>query len=310
MTKISSEDPHVVNRSGTSLPVKRAQEQLSNEVGPSQVVSDKGQLDDDGGPPPAKRKHSSNSRTATADEVLDSSLPLKRTPARPRPRRQAPNAQKEVFEDGSKTPKTTPKDEPIPRSSRNRPAVTPTAASARSSRRTGPAPPPVFGDSIPISPGPISEERSASSHETTIRLEPSSRSAETIVKKPDLIAESAAKTTLAKLKTQTSNQSSNDPDSFVSIYGGGDSGGGDDGSSGHRSYWLMKAEPESRFEKGVDVKFSIDDLENAKEPEPWDGELWRKRKKKKNFFLAHFSFSILKSLSRFGGLFFDQDIYP
>ncbi|KKK21550.1 hypothetical protein AOCH_003225 [Aspergillus ochraceoroseus] len=38
-----------------------------------------------------------------------------------------------------------------------------------------------------------------------------------------------------------------------------------------RSYWLMKAEPESRLEKGVDVKFSIDDLRAAKEPEPWDG---------------------------------------
>lgn len=38
-----------------------------------------------------------------------------------------------------------------------------------------------------------------------------------------------------------------------------------------RSYWLMKAEPESRIEKGVDVKFSIDDLAAAEEPEPWDG---------------------------------------
>ncbi|KAL4867363.1 hypothetical protein BDV12DRAFT_171529 [Aspergillus spectabilis] len=38
-----------------------------------------------------------------------------------------------------------------------------------------------------------------------------------------------------------------------------------------RSYWLMKAEPESRMEKGKDVKFSIDDLRSAKEPEPWDG---------------------------------------
>lgn len=36
-------------------------------------------------------------------------------------------------------------------------------------------------------------------------------------------------------------------------------------------YWLMKAEPESRMEKGHDVKFSIDDLEAKSEPEGWDG---------------------------------------
>ncbi|KIW07259.1 uncharacterized protein PV09_02114 [Verruconis gallopava] len=37
------------------------------------------------------------------------------------------------------------------------------------------------------------------------------------------------------------------------------------------SYWLMKAEPESRLENGVDVKFSIDDLKAVTEPEPWTG---------------------------------------
>ena len=37
------------------------------------------------------------------------------------------------------------------------------------------------------------------------------------------------------------------------------------------SYWLMKAEPESRIEKGKDVKFSIDDLQAATTPEGWDG---------------------------------------
>lgn len=37
-------------------------------------------------------------------------------------------------------------------------------------------------------------------------------------------------------------------------------------------YWLMKAEPESRFENGVDVRFSIDDLRAREVPEPWDGE--------------------------------------
>lgn len=36
-------------------------------------------------------------------------------------------------------------------------------------------------------------------------------------------------------------------------------------------YYLCKAEPESRIEKGKDVKFSIDDLRAAAEPEGWDG---------------------------------------
>ncbi|KAK6088062.1 hypothetical protein SCUP234_01128 [Seiridium cupressi] len=42
-------------------------------------------------------------------------------------------------------------------------------------------------------------------------------------------------------------------------------------SNSEKSYWLLKAEPESRFENGVDVKFSIDDLASKTEPEPWDG---------------------------------------
>ncbi|KAL8648908.1 MAG: hypothetical protein Q9210_004718 [Variospora velana] len=45
----------------------------------------------------------------------------------------------------------------------------------------------------------------------------------------------------------------------------------EDDDSNEPSYWLMKAEPNSRFEKGKDVKFSIDDLRNATEPEAWDG---------------------------------------
>ena len=39
-------------------------------------------------------------------------------------------------------------------------------------------------------------------------------------------------------------------------------------------YWLMKAEPETRIENGVDVKFSIDDLKAKTEPEGWDGMLF------------------------------------
>jgi hypothetical protein len=34
----------------------------------------------------------------------------------------------------------------------------------------------------------------------------------------------------------------------------------DDTMEEDRQYWLMKAEPETRLEGGVDVKFSIDDL--------------------------------------------------
>ncbi|KAI0486969.1 PUA-like domain-containing protein [Xylaria cf. heliscus] len=47
--------------------------------------------------------------------------------------------------------------------------------------------------------------------------------------------------------------------------------GGDTAHSSDRWYWLMKAEPESRFENGIDVKFSIDDLASRTDPEPWDG---------------------------------------
>ena len=36
-------------------------------------------------------------------------------------------------------------------------------------------------------------------------------------------------------------------------------------------YWLMKAEPTTRLENGVDVSFSIDDLASREKPEPWDG---------------------------------------
>ncbi|XP_031201250.1 thymocyte nuclear protein 1 isoform X4 [Mastomys coucha] len=38
------------------------------------------------------------------------------------------------------------------------------------------------------------------------------------------------------------------------------------------NYWLMKSEPESRLEKGIDVKFSIEDLKaQPKQTACWDG---------------------------------------
>jgi hypothetical protein len=34
----------------------------------------------------------------------------------------------------------------------------------------------------------------------------------------------------------------------------------------------MKAEPETRYENGIDVRFSIDDLRAKTKPEGWDGK--------------------------------------
>ena len=47
--------------------------------------------------------------------------------------------------------------------------------------------------------------------------------------------------------------------------------GSDD--SRETSYWLMKSEPESRIEKGHDVKFSVEDLEASNGPVAWDGKI-------------------------------------
>jgi predicted RNA-binding protein with PUA-like domain len=43
-------------------------------------------------------------------------------------------------------------------------------------------------------------------------------------------------------------------------------------SESERQYWLLKSEPESRFENGRDMKFSIDDLRKCKDQtSSWDG---------------------------------------
>jgi len=47
----------------------------------------------------------------------------------------------------------------------------------------------------------------------------------------------------------------------------------DEQDAGDLQYWLMKAEPNTRIEKGVDVAYPIDKLAQATEPEPWDGKL-------------------------------------
>lgn len=52
-----------------------------------------------------------------------------------------------------------------------------------------------------------------------------------------------------------------------------------DEDHGDRQYWLMKAEPNDRYENGVNVKFSIDDLAAAEVPEPWDGKNFTSNKR-------------------------------
>ncbi|PSN73819.1 DUF55-domain-containing protein, partial [Corynespora cassiicola Philippines] len=43
-------------------------------------------------------------------------------------------------------------------------------------------------------------------------------------------------------------------------------------ADGHQEvFWLLKAEPLPRYENGVNVAFSIDDLRKCTEPEPWSG---------------------------------------
>lgn len=44
-----------------------------------------------------------------------------------------------------------------------------------------------------------------------------------------------------------------------------------DAEGNQEVYWLLKAEPLPRYENGVNVAFSIDDLQACKEPEPWSG---------------------------------------
>jgi predicted RNA-binding protein with PUA-like domain len=44
-----------------------------------------------------------------------------------------------------------------------------------------------------------------------------------------------------------------------------------DSNGDQEVFWLLKAEPLPRYENGVNVAFSIDDLKACTEPEPWSG---------------------------------------
>ena len=74
------------------------------------------------------------------------------------------------------------------------------------------------------------------------------------------------------MRSQHANTSAQKPSKATPKVTAGPAGASSGAQIQGHQYWLMKAEPESRLEKGHDVKFSIDDLAAKTEPEPWDGE--------------------------------------
>ncbi|KAI1407983.1 DUF55-domain-containing protein [Hypoxylon sp. FL1857] len=111
-----------------------------------------------------------------------------------------------------------------------------------------------------IAPDSVAEAGKAKSAESNTRQASKSegqRASKGVDSKPSL--ESSKPKTKTKAKTAAQPSTASKPDTVETA------------ASSEKSYWLMKAEPESRFENGVDVKFSIDDLASRTEPEPWDG---------------------------------------
>ncbi|RKU43082.1 hypothetical protein DL546_002324 [Coniochaeta pulveracea] len=98
-------------------------------------------------------------------------------------------------------------------------------------------------------------------------VEPTKKTPKKTSKKPDTIihkpnkAAKPTKVTGSKPKQQKEGTNAAKPTAAATS--------ADDGEE--KNYWLMKAEPETRLEKGIDVRFSIDDLAAKTEPEPWDG---------------------------------------
>ncbi|KAI1878394.1 uncharacterized protein JN550_000576 [Neoarthrinium moseri] len=83
--------------------------------------------------------------------------------------------------------------------------------------------------------------------------------------KSKVTAPKAKATAKAKKETTSTDKPAEKPSASAKP----DTNGGD--ASSGKSYWLLKAEPETRLENGVDVRFSIDDLAAKTQPEPWDG---------------------------------------
>ncbi|KAI9797678.1 MAG: hypothetical protein M1833_005339 [Piccolia ochrophora] len=126
-----------------------------------------------------------------------------------------------------------------------------TAAASRSKRHSSPDE--SNKDSTP-DPSPIKRGRGRPKSTSTAAAPPS--------KSKGTASKSAKKTFSPKVVIRTKAKVDEDEDAKNAT-----SSEGEDAEQ----YWLMKAEPEMRIEDGVQVSYSIDELQNAKAPEPWDG---------------------------------------
>ena len=250
--------------------------------------------------PPAKRGRVA--KTKAADEVIPSPVPPVQTPKRGRPKKTQPV---------EAVPLPPPADEAVvepPSSSAKSKKVKPNTSVTRTSKRLSNG----ASSVAEVASGPRTRRANAavggangvvnedtSSKAVPVKQVKSKRGAKpkAATKKPadtaaEVIPDSSistpkkttkkgaqrkkkadAKTSSSAKDPRTSNVSVNVPSPKDEV-SDDDEKADDEAEDDGPNYWLMKAEPESRIEKGKDVKFSIDDLHAAVEPEGWDGKVF------------------------------------
>ena len=244
--------------------------------------------------PPAKRGRVA--KTKAADEVIPSPVPPVQTPKRGRPKKTQP---------AEAVPLPLTVDEAVvepPSSSAKSKKVKPNTSVTRTSKRLSNG----AGSVAEVASGPRTRRANAavggangvvnedtSSKAVPVKQVKPKRDAKpkTVTKKPaDEAAEAIPvssistpkKTTKKSADPKTDNSAKRPRSSNVSVnvpspkdeVSDDDEKADDEAENDGPNYWLMKAEPESRIEKGKDVKFSIDDLRAAVEPEGWDGKVF------------------------------------
>lgn len=211
---------------------------------------------------PKKRGRPANSTTATTTSTPAKSIPVKKaatpkkitTPvkaARGRPKAAvaAPEPVKPATGKRKRTTEDAPPEPPAKR--RGRPPKAEVAASAKPRRKTA-----VKADASK----PAAKTKAAA--KSTVLAKKIGRPAGS--KNKALSAKTAAPKKTAKgkaVKDSTNTEVEEFSEGFTQ-----------DAEDTDEQYWLMKAEPDTRLENGIDVSFPIDKLAAATEPEPWDGK--------------------------------------